>query len=248
MALEPQEFSIPQHRRWLMFLLRPTDLLELLRIVSDPTARFAAGAMPPDVKVVDTFFDEERNLLGAMLESEYFEPVEVKFEPTEAGQRALAAWPRALFSLGETDEAERLEEDLWGEVVPGEEFASRAETPTLSDAMRAAVERGYQIRAFSFSAAELLQILQSRTSRDLPLPTVYPDDVRILGSIATKQIDGWTIFLEHEDFPPARVYQQDDMAYVEPTSDGHEVAFRFGFPGARVQRTMQLDVDEAENG
>ena len=42
-------------KKWLMFLLKPDQLLALLRVISHPTNLFAAGTLPPDVAPVDTF-------------------------------------------------------------------------------------------------------------------------------------------------------------------------------------------------
>jgi hypothetical protein len=68
--LPPQNEPFQKH--WLMFLLRPVDLLKLLEIISNPTNLFAAGALPPDVRIEDVFYDESENYLGLMLESEIF--------------------------------------------------------------------------------------------------------------------------------------------------------------------------------
>ena len=111
--LSPQNQSF--EKRWLMFLLRPADLIQLLEIVSNPTNQFASGALPPDVRIEDVFYDEGENYLGMMLESELFEPVEVRMN----GHLMQASWPRAVFALDDAPDelsAEELrQQELWGE-------------------------------------------------------------------------------------------------------------------------------------
>ena len=56
-----------------MLLLRPSDLLRLLKLSGDSERSFRAPLLPPDVRVADTFFDEARETFVLVLESEWFD-------------------------------------------------------------------------------------------------------------------------------------------------------------------------------
>jgi hypothetical protein len=67
----------PVTRRWMMMLVKPADLLSLLKERSRPDANYAAPQLPPDVRVADAYFDEARESFVLVLESEWFDPVTV---------------------------------------------------------------------------------------------------------------------------------------------------------------------------
>lgn len=227
-----------QTKKWLMFLLKPAQLLALLRVISHPTNLFTAGTLPPDVTPVDTFYDEQKNFLGTMLESEFFEPVEIEMR----GEQMVAAWPRALFTLEAHSDRDR--EELWSE--PIEDAGALADDPQtpFGALIEGIAERGFHVRAFNFSAEDLLLILRSESPTQLPVFPVYPEDTRIVNVIANAQIGGWTLFLEHPDFKAAKLSQGQNEVIVELPSDGHDMQFRFGLPGASLQRKIALDPDE----
>ena len=218
-----------------MFLLRPADLLELLRIVSNPRNRYATGALPPDAKPVDAFFDGDQNYLGLMLESELFEEVDIELRDG----RMYAAWPRAVFALERNVPPDRENDEMWMQGQPGEEVAEPA--PIFMTEFQAAAERGLHLRALNFSPDDLMTILRSDSPSKLPVFPVYPPETHILGSIANDRSGGWTVFLEHPDFDTARVYQEEDVVYAEIEGDGHDMSFRFALPGAKLQKRHEID-------
>ena len=232
--------TAPFEKRCLMFLLRPTDLLRLLEMISNPTGQFAAGALPPDVQISDVFYDQDHDFLGMMLESEFFEPVEVQM----VDGKMSAAWPRAIFSLDASGDEEIADEDLWSEPVEDPTLLESAPAPDFVDAIQDAATRGFRLRALTFAAAELLQILRAQNARDLPLFPHYDSQIRVLGAIGQEQIGSWTLFLEHPDFPECKVGQDesDQMVYVQIPGEG-DYEFRIKLPGATLKRRLDLNLD-----
>jgi hypothetical protein len=156
------------------------------------------------------------------------------------GDRLSAAWPRAIFTMPSKDEVTQMEEDLWG--AP-EEIAgplNAVERLDFLESFKGAIERGRHLRALNFSGADLLEILQSKSLRSLRVFPSYKPDTTILGAIHNAQIQGWTIFLEHPDFEPAKATQEEDMVFLEVEGDGHDMSFRFGLPDSRIQRQWEV--------
>lgn len=240
----PESSPTSDSKKWLMFLFKPAQLLVILRVISHPTNLFAAGTLPPDVAPVDTFYDAQKNFLGVMLESEFFEPVAIEMRD---GQMA-ANWPRALFTLepqvGSPKSADALErEELWGETIEDAEFEDDALTP-FHELIEGVAQRGFRVRALNFSAGDLLTILRSESPTQLPIFPVYDESVKIINALPNPQIGGWTLFLEHPDFEMAKLTQSEGEVLVEIPGDGHEMTFRFALPGATLQRKIGLDPDE----
>ena len=246
---ENHEISNPENqtKRWLMFLLRPADVLELLHIISNPKTQFAAASLPPDVQIVANFWDETRGFLGLMLESEFFEPVAVH----HVGGQLVGDYPRAVLSFAQQENFDPNAEDLWGE--DNDESAMRElhrrENLNLFEGLQNAAARDFRVRGLNFSASDLLLILRAKSVVELPVFPLYPREVRVLGVAVHEKPKIWTIFLEHPDFPPAKLSQnpQEEMVFVEFESDGHDLELRIGLPGAQLTRKISLDVDELEN-
>ena len=241
----PESAPSRDSKKWLMFLLKPAQLLALLRVISHPTNLFAAGTLPPDVAPVDTFYDAQKNFLGVMLESEFFEPVEIEMRD---GQMA-ANWPRAIFTLEpdpnhaqSPDEIDR--EELWGEPIEGDDELRDDPLTPFHELIEGVASRGFRVRALNFSAGDLLTILRSESPTQLPIFPVYDEDVQIINALPNPQIGGWTLFLEHPDFEMAKLEQAQGEVLVNIPGDGHEVTFRFALPGATLQRKIGLDPDE----
>ena len=232
-------------KKWLMFLLKPDQLLALLRIISHPTNLFAAGTLPPDVAPVDTFYDAQKNFLGVMLESDFFEAVEIEMRD---GQMA-ANWPRAIFTLEpDPDNSQSSEEidreELWGEPIEGDGILQDDPMTPFHEIIEGVAQRGFRVRALNFSAGDLLTILRSESPTQLPVFPVYDENVEIINALPNPQIGGWSLFLESPEFEMAKLEQGEDEVIVEIPSDGHDLNFRFGLPGATLQRKIGLDPDE----
>lgn len=239
--------SVPQSdsKKWLMFLLKPDQLLALLRILSHPTNLFAAGTLPPDVTPVDTFYDNQKNFLGVMLESDFFEPVPIEMR----GDQMSANWPRAIFTLEPEKDNSRSpteidRDELWGESIEGEEALRDDPMTPFHELIEGVASRGFRVRALNFSAQDLLTILRSESPTQLPIFPVYDENVRIINALPNPQIGGWTLFLEHPDFEMAKLEQAESEVLVNIPGDGHEMTFRFALPGATLQRKIGLDEDE----
>lgn len=238
MSSQPETFT----KRWLMFLIHPADLLRLLEIVSNPLNQFAAGALPPDIRVEDVFFDEGENTLGMMLESEFFEPVEVRMN----GGLMQASWPRAVFALDHADDSisrEELEaQELWGEPLGAQSVPTATPLPSFIEALQSAATRDFRLRALTFAASDLLLILRAKDSRLLPVFPSFPPDTKVIGAVAADKIASWTLFLEHPSFEPGGVGQENDLVHIEIPGDGEQM-FRIGLPGATLKRRLDLDFD-----
>jgi len=237
----------PIFKRWLMFLFRPADALELLHIISNPTSKFAAASLPPDVTPVATFWDEERGFMGLMLESEYFEEIPV----FERDGQMMGDYPRAILSFAQEAKGPKAGEDLWGD--PNEDDVvdelQRQAGMSLFEGLQSAGTRDFHVRGFNFSATDLLTILRAKSVRQLPVFPVYPREARVLGVIVHDKIKTWSIFLEHTDFPAAKLTEvkSEEMVYVAFESDGHDLELRIGLPGAKITRKITLDADELES-
>jgi hypothetical protein len=223
-----------------MFLIKPTDLMRLLSMISNPINKFAAGALPPDVKIADVFYDEGQNYLGMMLESEWFEPVAVQMN----GQFMQAAWPRAIFALDDVPVDDIVDEELWSPPLEQDPSLQNEPLPHLITNLEDAATRDFRLRALTFSAADLLLILRTKSPRDLPTFPVFKDDTRVLGAISQEQIGSWTIFLEHPDFDPCKLGQENDLVHVEIPGEDPEYSFRIGLPGATLKRRLDLNFDD----
>lgn len=227
-------------KRWLMFLLHPADLLELLRVISNPIGRFAAGALPPDVRIEDVFYDEGGDFLGMMLESEFFEAVQVRM----IGDMMSASWPRAIFSLDNAPEKPLDDDELWSEPIADPALLEAAPPRPFIEELQDAAQRDFRLRALTFTAENLLLILRTKASRSLPIFPSYAPDTRILGSVAQEQLGSWVLFLEHPDFEPCKVGQENDLVFVEIPGEGEDRIFRIGLPGATLRKRLDLNFDE----
>jgi hypothetical protein len=196
---------------------------------------------------VATFWDEDKGFMGLMLESEYFEEIPV-FE--QQGQ-LLGDYPRAILSFAQESEIEKGSEDLWGN--PNEDDVidelQRQAGMSLFEGLQSASSRDFHVRGLNFSAQDLLLILRAQSVQQLPVFPIYPRDAKVLGVIVHDKIKTWSIFLEHTDFPAAKLTQvkSEDMVYVEFESDGHDLELRIGLPGATISRKITLDADELED-
>ena len=98
-------------RRWLMLLLRPSDLLRLLKLGGGPESAFQAPPLPPDVGAADAFFDEAREAFVLVLESEWFEPIAVS---QSRGGVWRGAWNELVIEFSSEEDVP----DSWETVPP----------------------------------------------------------------------------------------------------------------------------------
>lgn len=229
-------------KNWLMFLIHPADLLRLLEIVANPLNQFAAGAFPPDVQIEDVFYDEGENQLGMMLESQFFEPVEVRMN----GALMQASWPRAVFALDQAPDeisTEQLgEQELWGEPLSEQSKPTSGHFKPFTEELQSAAARDFRLRALTFPASDLLLILRSNNSRNLPIFPSYPPETRVIGAVAAEKTASWTLFLEHDSFDPCQVGQEGDLVHVEIVGENEQI-FRIALPGATLKRRLDLNLD-----
>jgi hypothetical protein len=94
-----------------MLLLRPSDLLRLLKLSGDSERTFRAPLLPPDVRVADTFFDEARETFVLVLESEWFDPIAVT-------QSKTGVWRGAWNELTVEFEGDDDIPDAWETIPP----------------------------------------------------------------------------------------------------------------------------------
>lgn len=85
-------------RRWLMLLIKPADLLVLLKERSRPGAPLPSPHLPPDVKVDDAYYDEARESFVLVLASEWFDAVSV----TKSRDGWRGAWNELIVEVADT--------------------------------------------------------------------------------------------------------------------------------------------------
>lgn len=222
------ENQFEEEKRYLLFLMRPVDALNLLRKANTPGLELHSMGLPPDVGLVEIFFDEKQNYLGLVLESEEFEPVKISIVD---GVRQ-APWNRAVFQLEEQDEDEPLldEETSWREVSSDETLQREPQKPVYEEVF-AAYERGFHLRALVLSAQSVFCLLGNDDSQ---LPSVtFPHETHILSVFV--QADSWILLLEHPSFEECAVGESEGEVYVEIPGFGGELTLRIVLPGATLE-------------
>lgn len=84
-------------KRWMFFRVGPGDLLLLLQLMARADVDLTAEPLPPDVRVVDAFYDREREQCVVVLESAFFESVKARFTHNQWS----GAWNELIFALDE---------------------------------------------------------------------------------------------------------------------------------------------------
>jgi hypothetical protein len=80
-----------------MLLVKPADLVRLLKERGQPGLPLPAPHLPPDVRVEDAYFDEARESFVLVLQSEWFDPVSV----TKAGGEWRGAWNELIVEVAD---------------------------------------------------------------------------------------------------------------------------------------------------
>ncbi len=156
-----------------MMLVKPADLLSLLKERSRPDATYAAPQLPPDVRVEDAYFDEARESFVLVLGSEWFDPVAVT-QGKDGGYRGA-----------------------WNElVVEVDAPALPAPPPPLLDAGPPPPEARWE--AYFLRPADVLKLFSAES--DAP---PLPPDVRLRGAHHDPQRDALVLFLESGFFAAA---------------------------------------------
>ena len=192
----------PGSRRWLLFLIRPGDLLRLFHLLArDDRPEMYASHFPPDTRIVEAFFDAERGCFALMIASAFFEPVTV----TRADDgRLSASWNQLFFDLNEVEDAADVPADLWAEASGGspdeEPFAPPDEIILGGDAS----EKRWC--AFFVKPAQILWLLNVLASRrPYHAQRAFPPDARLVFGTWDAQREAFGLVLSSEDFDPIGV-------------------------------------------
>ncbi len=201
----------PGSRRWLLFLIRPNDLLRLFQLLArDDRPEMYASPFPPDTRIVEAFFDGERGCFGMMLASGFFEAVTVTRNGDDG--RLSAAWNQLIFDLNEVEDAADVPADLWAE-APSDAAAAGAE-PFAPPAPAALGPDASEKRwcAFFVKPAQVLWLLNVLAARR-PYQTqrAFPPDARLVFGTWDAQREAFGLILSSEDF---------DLIGVETADDG----------------------------
>lgn len=209
-------------RNWLMFLIRPADLLRLFQLLggdggsSDGTPTFRAAHFPPDTRIHGAAYDAERGYFLMVLESAFFEPVAVSRD--DEG-RWSAAWNQLIFNLNEVEnEADIPDEDLWTEapaatVAQDEDGDDEGDDETGPGAPISVISPNEtrQWQAYFITPAQILGLLRHLADgRKIGAPAPsnggpFPPDARLVFGTYDDDRDAFGLILESEDFAPITV-------------------------------------------
>jgi hypothetical protein len=205
----------PGDHRWLLFLIRPGDLLHLFHLLArDDAPELHAGHFPPDTRVVDAFFDAERNCFALMIESAFFEPVTV----TRDDEGSLsAAWNQLIFQLNEVEEGTDVPADLWAETVPNDPLLLRGEeTSRLPGETRLDLAGEKRWCAFFIKPTQILWLLGVLASgRRYQTQRAFPPDASLVFGTWDAERQAFGLIVSSEDF---------DAITVEPAAGGENGA------------------------
>lgn len=82
-------------KRWALFRIRPSDLLNLLQFMARHDVDLKAEPLPPDVRAADAFYDLEQEQCVLVLESAFYTPVQARL----FRGRWSGGWDEILFAL-----------------------------------------------------------------------------------------------------------------------------------------------------
>lgn len=82
-------------KRWMLLRTRPGDLLTLLQLMGREDIGLKTEQLPPDVRIVDAFYDREQEQCVLVLESAFFTPVQARL----FRGRWSGGWEELLFTL-----------------------------------------------------------------------------------------------------------------------------------------------------
>ena len=184
-------------RRWQMFMVRPEDLLTLLRVMETDDAKIYAAHFPPDVRVHGAYYLEERDCFVMVLESQFFDPVEVIWD---AGQWS-GEWNELLFTLDQTDsEAEVGEQELWVETLHAESAADREFSPRTLPQLAEADLPYTRWKMFWIRPDQLLLLFRMVADRRKIVAAPFPPDARLIYASYDADRNAFGLLMVSEDF------------------------------------------------
>jgi len=205
-------------RQWLMFLVRPADLLHLFQIMADSAGDAEEGGeptivaprFPPDLRVHDAFYLAERDFFGMVLESQFFEPVVVT-RNREDGPWS-GAWNELIFDLNIVDDEDEVPTDgLWAELTPEDAVAARSGDglpgPTVPPIGPDDEKRWC---AFFVKPAQVIGVLQMLAEGHAFRARVFPPDARLVFGSYDDAREAFGLILQSEDFDAVTAERQGD--------------------------------------
>ena len=198
-----------EQRRWVMFLIKPDDLLDLLRRITDENATLFASRFPPDTRVHGAFHDAARGYLGVMLESQFFDEVAVT---REDGQWS-GPFNELIFTLEEVDDASEVPDDNAWETVDRDDAAGPTDNagrvgPSFGPPDGEHQHRWQMLRVQPAQILQVLQLLAERPA-DLKAPA-FPPDARVVNAWHNGDQDTFDLILQSQFFDPVRPIQDGD--------------------------------------
>ena len=194
-------------RRWMMFDVTPQEMLGLFRMLAIDGVDAVAPQMPPDLEIVDGFYDDERGVFTSVLQSDFFDPVPIEFGPDNS---ISGAWPRLLFKLDETESADLNPDTNWTPVASDDLplHAIVPATPPVDD-LEAVRQARWQM--LWVAPDEFLRALQRIATKQNVRFAQLPDDVQIVS--ATHEPErGFGLLLQSDEFshPRVELFTDDD--------------------------------------
>lgn len=212
---------------YLLFVIRPADLLRLLLLLAaEDQPRLHAPQFPPDTRIVEAFYQEERDRFVSVLASQFFDPVTAVPQPNG---RLSGAWNELLFELSEVEDPSLIPDQLWSEVEPGDVSDDAPARPAAEEALHRAGEKRWC--AFFVRPDQVLVLLQNiAEGRACPLrdPATLPPDARLLFATWDQERQAFGLILSSEDFDP-----------VTPTPTEHGTV-RLALP----ERTLDIALND----
>ena len=174
----------PRRERWQTLLIAPADLLRLLRHAAAGT-RLKVPLLPPDTRVHDASFDPERLGYLLILESAFFEAVEV----SERDGVLSGAWDEQILRFENDETLDPLAAPpAPGEAVPWE--------------------------AFLFAPEEVLALLRLLSSGTRIDTAAVPPDARAVDAFFNPERGFFVLVLESALFLPARPRQVGGVTHL----------------------------------
>lgn len=234
----PVNGAAPQMKSWVVFNLRPADVLTLAIIHGDAQSQMSAAPLPADTRVSGSVFRPQFNLLSLILESDEFQPVPSTFHDN----RWDGAWPHAYLSL-ETAPAGTQTAQTPAQVRPVDENAklNSGDYPPAPDFIKelhaiyqASQKLEFRVRGLVVEAADIVALLRADATFQWRAPFLYPADTRVLG-VAELAENQWILWCSHPSFEICPVIVENEEVLLEIVGDGQPHQFRVNLPGVTIE-------------